>query len=252
MIFKETIKKGLLLLGVIRYHNRKSKIIFYHDIFKEKSYKSLDSNILMGTSLKMFKKHLDVIKKEGYKLVPKITKKEGEVCIMFDDGFRGVWDNRHFFYENHICPTVFLAVDMIGKEGFLIPEEIMNLQKHGFIFECHSWSHTNLAEKSNEDLKIELVESKEYLGNLLGKNVTDLCLPIGYFSDHLLRMCDKAGYEEVYSSIPGNFCEMIHGRLRTRNLCQFASPFEVKMILRGGNEVFRRWYERKHHLPNSE
>jgi peptidoglycan/xylan/chitin deacetylase (PgdA/CDA1 family) len=252
MFFKAIIKKGLLLVGVLKYFNRKSKILYYHDIFIDKSYKSPDSNVLMGTSIKMFKRHLAVIKNEGYTLVPRITKKEGEVSIMFDDGFRGIWDNRHFFYERGICPTVFLAIDLIGKEGFLQPLEILDLQKHGFIFECHSWSHTNLAEKSDEGLTIELVESKGYLEKLLGKNVKELCLPIGFFSDNLIIKCFDVGYEIVYSSIPGNYFELIHGKMRARNLCQFASPFELKMILHGGNEIFKRWIERRHHLQNSE
>jgi len=250
MKIRSLAKNSILWLGSISFHNYKSKIVFYHDVFKDQSYKSLDSDVLMGTSLDMFKEHLKEIEKEHFTIVPKITKTEGEVCIMLDDGFRGIWDNREFFYENKLRPTVFLAVDLIGKEGFLTPDEILELQEHGFIFECHSWSHTNLVEKTDEELEHELLDSKEYLSNLLKKDVTEICLPIGYFSQHLIKKCKDYGYKEIYSSIPGCYYDTIHDILRTRNLCQFASPFEVRLLLRGGGEILKGRYEQMHNLSN--
>lgn len=246
MNIRSIIKNVLLWCGSIIYYDHKSKILFYHDVFKDQSYKSLDSDILMGTNIELFKKHLALIKEEGYDIVASISKPDGEVCIMFDDGFRGIWDNRQFFYENNLCPKVFLAVELIGKEGFLNLEEILDLQNHGFVFECHSWTHANLTEKNDNELTRELSESKKELSNLLHKDVSELCLPIGFFSDHLITRCRDYGYKEVYSSIPGNYCEKIHGWLRPRILCQFSTTFEMKMILRGGAEILRKRYERMH------
>lgn len=219
--------------------SRNSKILYYHDIFLKESYKSLDSDIRMGTSIEMFKKHLAVIKKEGYCIVSKITKDKGEVAIMLDDGFRGIWDNRQFFYDNQIKPTVFLAVELIGKEGFLKEQEILELQEHGFIFECHSWSHCRLDKMGEEELYRELKESKVYLENILKRPVEQMCLPIGYYSDLLLEQLNKYGYNEVYSSVSGDYKELVNGCMRNRNLCQFATPCEVKLILRGGGNALR-------------
>lgn len=247
MIFKYIIKAALLHMGALLSNNNKSKILFYHDIYNKKSYKSLDTDTLLGTSLVIFKKHLEIIKRESFQIVPRITKEEKEVAIMFDDGFRGIWDNREFFYDNQIYPTVFLAVDLIGKPGFLTIKEILELQKHGFIFECHSWSHKNLACLSADELKKELGDSKEYLSNLLNKEVEELCLPIGYFSDILLKELPKYGYKKVYSSVPGNSNEKIFSILETRNLCQFADSYEFRQILRGGTCILKRRYIKQHY-----
>lgn len=250
MNIRTIIKNSILWFGSLLHRNHASKILFYHDICGATSYKSLDSDVLMGTPLELFKKHLEVIAEEGYKIVPRITQPENEVAIMLDDGFRGIWDNREFFYEQGICPTVFLAVELIGKEGFLTESEILELQSHGFIFECHSWSHTNLAMKTDAELQRELGEARSYLSQLLGKDVRELCLPIGYFSDHLIELARAYGYTEIYSSIPGNYFSPVACGLRARNLCQFAAPQEVKYILRGGPELIRMRYEQMHHLPN--
>lgn len=205
----------------------------------------------MGTNLDLFIEHIKVIKEEGFEIVPRITKEENQVAIMFDDGFRGVWDNRQFFFDNNIYPTIFLAVDLIGREGFLNQEEILTLQKHGFIFQCHSWNHCDLTELTREELKKELFESKQFLSDFLGREVNEICLPIGYFSDVLLEELRKYDYREVYSSSWGSYKDLVHGYMRPRNLCQFASPFEVKLMLHGSHDILRN-RDIKMHYKNAK
>ncbi len=243
----ELIKLLLLVIGKILYNNRKSKIVYYHDVCDKVFYESPDTDILQGTPINTFKEHVNIIKKKGYSIVPIITNAEREVSIMFDDGYRGIWDNRQYFYDNNIKPTIFLAVDLIGKPSFLNKEEILELQSHGFIFQCHSWSHIDLSGLTPEELKKELGESKECLSKLLGKEVTEICLPIGLYSDTLLRELKKYDYKKVYSSVPGNSSEKIAGFMETRNFCQTASPFEFKMIIMGGSEILRKRYENLHY-----
>lgn len=250
MKIQRLVKLGLLWIGSILFRNKKSKILFYHDVYTRKGYVAPDCGIVMGTPLDVFKKHVEAIKAEGFRIVPHITEEEGEVCIMLDDGFRGVWENRHYFYEHNICPTIFLAVDLIGQDGFLNTDEIIELQNHGFIFESHGWTHTNLTTKNDNELTRELKNSRIYLSKMLQKDVQEICLPIGYFSNHLIEMARKQGYSEIYSSIPGEYTNKIYGTLRPRILCQFASPFEVKLLLRGGGNIIRKRYECLHHQPN--
>lgn len=247
IMIKSFIKLALLWCSSILQHNRKSKILFYHDIYKTINYKATDDDVCMGTHLDMFKRHLEVIHKEGYTIVPRITEPEGQVCIMLDDGFRGIYECRQFFYDNQIYPTIFLAVELIGQEGILTKEEILELQAHGFIFECHSWSHKDLTIWNDEDLMRELGESKKYLSEMLNKVVSEICLPIGYFNDHLLEQLKVYGYDKVYSSIPGNYWESKVGGMIARNLVQFASPTEVRLVLRGGNEMIKGRYQNLHY-----
>ena len=217
-------------VSAILHRSHKSKILFYHDIYKTINYKASDADVCMGTSLDLFKRHLEVIRKEGYTVVSQITEPKGQVCIMLDDGFRGIYECRQFFYDHGICPTIFLAVDLIGKEGFLTKEEILDLQEHGFIFECHSWSHKDLTIWNDEEQKRELGDSKKFLSELLGKKVTEICLPIGYFNDHLIEQLKAYGYKKVYSSIPGNYCEQTIGGMITRDLVQFATPLKSSVF----------------------
>lgn len=239
---KRIVKLLLLWFGSLIFRNRDSKIIYYHDICGDAFYQSEDSDVLMGTPLEVFKKHLDIIQKEGYKIVPKISNPKGEICLMLDDGFRGVWDIRGFLYEYNIKPTIFVAPELIGRSGYLNLDEILELQQHGFAFECHSWSHRDLTSFNDEELNRELLDSKVWLSEHLSNSITSICLPLGRFSDHLIGLIKEYGYEEIFSSIPGSYKDVIFDGLRRRNLCQFSSPLEFKMIIRGGNRIFENRY----------
>jgi len=232
-------------------NNHGSKILYYHDIFKTANYRALDADIQMGTPLELFAKHVDVIRREGYEIVPHITKPEGQVAIMLDDGFRGIYECREFFYEQKIYPTIFLPVKFIGEKekGIMGKGEILELQQQGFIFECHSWTHRPLTEVPHTELKHELVDSKRYLEDLLCKKVESICLPLGYFTEVILKYVNDAGYTTIYSSIPGSVDFRPHGML-PRNLCQFATPEEARLILRGGNEILKSRYEKLHNYSS--
>lgn len=248
MSLSKIIKKLLLQISSIICYNNDSKILFYHDVYDAQWYKALDCDENMGTHINVFKKHINIIKKEGYNIVPRITNKKKEVCIMFDDGFRGIWDCKEYFFENNIYPTVFIAIDLIGKPGYLTEEEIKFLQERGFIFECHSWTHTNLARKNDIELKLELSSSKETLSKILNKEITEICLPIGFYTEHLVDKAKEYNYKKIYSSIPGNYYDTLPNGLIRRNLCQHSSANDVKYILRGGFELTKKRYEKMHNL----
>ncbi len=240
-----------MYVSALTHNDHGSKILYYHDVFRTVNYRALDADIQMGTPLSLFARHVEVIRRQGYEIVPHITKPKGQVAIMLDDGFRGIYECRDFFYGQQICPTIFLPVKFIGEKekGIMSKEEILELQQHGFVFECHSWTHRPLTEVPHTDLNHELVDSKEYLEDLLGKTVEALCLPLGYFTNSLLEKIRNAGYTKIYSSIPGSVDFRPHGML-PRNLCQYATPEEVRLILRGGNEIMKSRYEKLHNYSS--
>ncbi|MCM1291731.1 MAG: polysaccharide deacetylase family protein [Bacteroides sp.] len=244
---KEIIKKALMKTSALFNNNRGSKILYYHDVFRTINYRALDADIYMGTPFELFARHIDAVRSEGYELVPKITLPKGQVAIMLDDGFRGIYECRDYFSDNGIFPTVFLPAGYVGEvdKGLLSKAEILELQAHGFSFECHGWSHRPLTNVPENDLKRELIESKTYLENFLDKKVSGLCMPLGYFTCNLINRIKQAGYTEIYSCIPGCVTGKPFG-LITRNLCQYASPEEVRLILRGGNEILKKHYLKLH------
>lgn len=247
MNLKSIVKTGIMWVGSWFKRNRGSKILYYHDVFKTTNYRALNADIFMGTPLDLFIQHVRVIRSEGYEIVRKITKPEGQVALMFDDGFRGIWECREFFFDHGLCPTIFLPVEYIGRKdlGMLSLDEIKELQRYGFIFQSHTWTHRPLTSVPEEELRKELVDSKNKLSEMLDAKVSALCMPLGFFTTSLLRNIKDAGYVEIYSCIPGNVTDGPYG-LISRNLVQHASPLQLKLILRGANEIIKKRYIKQH------
>lgn len=235
------VKSLTIKIGAIIKNNRNSKIFYYHDVYHDNKYTN------MGTPLSLFDKQIQLIKNEKFKIVDQITQKENEIMLCFDDGFRGIWDNREYFIKNQIKPTIFIAVELIGKTGYLKENEILELASNGFIFQSHSYSHKSLTQLSSCEIRNELYNSKTELSKLLNKNVNEICFPLGHYSDEVQNISIEVGYKKLYTCIPGNYHDNIGKMLITRNIVQYSSIFEIKSILYGGLQMLKKRYLNRHY-----
>lgn len=234
---KYIIKKVLLFIGYIINHNNRSKILYYHDIGTIYTK--------MGTNIGLFQEHVKTIRKSGFNIVPAISQKNKQIQICFDDGWRGVYEVKDFFVKNNIQPTVFIAVELVGKKGYLDWDEIMELKEYGFLFQSHTMTHNELTSFELQTLKWELKESKRILEENLKMPIDAICFPRGCYSTMVVDECYNAGYNVLYTSVPG-FCDGFHKGLLKRNLVQFSTPLELKLIIKGDSVFLRKKTERMH------
>lgn len=221
---KNRIKLFIYLIAFLFSKNRKSKIIYYHDISNMYTY--------MGTDFDLFKTHINIIRKEKFDIVKKISTKNNQIMICFDDGWAGIYDVKDYFISEKIFPTIFIALDLIGKEGYLNISQIIELQELGFIFESHAWSHINLTLHNDDELKKELLDSRIKLSEILNKNVDSICFPQGYFSSNVLQKSNEYGYKYLYTSLSGGYYDLIEKKnIICRNLVQFSTPLFFKLQL---------------------
>lgn len=233
------IKLIIFLLAFIFHRNQNSKVIYYHDL----SQKYTD----MGTDFNLFKKHIGIIRENGYQIVPEITQKQKEVMICFDDGWKGVYEYKDYFTEQEIYPTIFIAVELIGSEGHLTKGQIEELGEIGFKFECHTWSHQDLTSFDEQGLMHELIDSKEWLETTFGHPINAICYPMGRFSSMVYEKSKDAGYSKMYSSILGGYYDKESEGFICRNCVQFSSPFEFKCLLNSTSHIFRNKFIKKHY-----
>lgn len=237
MNIKRLIKRLLIRSYGFLKKDCKGKVIYYHDISKKYTNQ--------GTPLNLFIKQMNILKESGYKVVPNLPSSDNEIMICFDDGWKGLWDNRQYFIDNNIFPTVFLIVDYIGKDGYLSKNEILELQSCGFKFQGHTFSHKNVTEVTGDDLNHELIYSRIELSKILGKTVNEFCFPRGEYSDTLVDIALSNGYDRVFICTPGNV--NANTSIINRNLVQDCPPIEFKAILKGGLELFSKSAEKLHH-----
>ncbi len=238
---KSFIKNLIFRLSSFIYYNVDSKILYLHDVHSQYIYAISDCSMHIND----FQNVVNLIQKEKFEIVSKISSPKRQIQICFDDGYRGLWDVKDFFYQNQICPTIFLAYNLIGKPNYLNIEEIRELLTHGFIFQSHTMNHVSLTSLTRSELEKELKDSKEKLSKLLDYQVTEICFPIGYFNDRVISMATKY-YETVYSSIPGNYYDKIKGSMIRRNICQNMPLSMIRSSLYGGQMLIGKKLIKQH------
>ncbi len=214
------------------------KVVYYHDVGTVYTD--------MGTPLELLKAHVLCARQMGFSFVSKLKDLAApkKLLMCFDDGFRGLWDEREYFFQEGVCPTVFIAVDMVGQKGYLTWDEIRELQSHGFVFQSHTWSHRPLTDVPDEELPHELADARVAIGRELGNSPDMLCFPCGMHSQKVVNAAKKAGYKKLFASYPG--CVDLDDAVVPRNLVQNMSVADFKNVLHGALCPLKTRYMRQH------
>lgn len=231
----------VLVIGSFFFKNRESKVLFYHDIHKNDRYTS------MSTSLELFKEHIYTIRNKSFEIVSEITKKENQIKLQFDDGYKGVYDCLNFLINEKIPVEIFIITSQIGKENFLNEKQIIEILNSGLVkISSHTHSHYDLSSIQKEPLSNELILSKSILEGITGTSINSICYPFGKFSKQVIKECKNANYIRQYSSLAGSYYDNPFANVYRRNLVQFASCKELNLILKGANSIFNKLYFTKH------
>ena len=241
---KHLVKHLLLYTGKIIYGDAKSKVIYYHDIHDNTKYTD------MSTSIELFKKHMKILNKKGYKPVSHIKKEEKEIEITFDDGFRGIYENFAFFTENEIPLQIFLISGFIGKPDYLEKSQINRMLETGLLtIGSHTKTHRNLDSMDDKTALKELAESKKRLEDMFGIEIKNLCYPRGKFTERTIKLAKECGYEKQYCCLPGAYFEPFREGLVNRSLVQHADEAEFEKILDGADRIFFKRYLKQQFTP---
>lgn len=122
----------------------------------------------------------------------RITDKPSAV-ITFDDGYEDNYTTAFpILKEKGAKATIFLISNYIGSPGYMTTEQIIEMAESGLVrFGCHTKSHVNLAEQSEDSIKDQLDGSVEYLESLLGYEIKSFAYPTGGFDELAVRMVSE-------------------------------------------------------------
>lgn len=161
------------------------------------------------TPIDVFRKFCEDVYRTGYSLCSMNSylalnteeRKRSIVCT-FDDGYVGLLHNAMpIMNEFNFTATVFVCTDYIGhcndwnykdKEvrQHLSIEELYELKKHGWEIGSHGVTHRSLLRLNDEELTMELEESKRILENKFGP-VTSYAYPYGDYSEYVMNQVRK-------------------------------------------------------------
>lgn len=235
---KRFIKHFILKLFSIVFRDDGPKVVYYHD--------AGNSYTDMGTPLDLLRAHVSSAREMGFSFVSALNELDApkKLLMCFDDGFRGIWDEREYFIREGIHPTVFIAVDLVGRPGYLTWDEIQELQRQGFVFQSHTWSHRPLTDVPDDELVRELLDARKEIGQHLGHSPDMLCFPCGMHSAKIVDRAKEAGYVKLFASYPG--CVYLDEFVVPRNLVQNVSVADFANVLHGALCPLRKRYMRQH------
>jgi len=235
------LRLTIIRISALFYSVKRSKVIFYHDLHSD--FKHTD----MSTSIKLFRTHINIIKESGYEIVSEITHDYGQIEICFDDAFLGLYENMNFIKKHSIPIHLFVVPSYMNRKNYINREQLLEIDKSRLIkISSHTYSHKLLDRITGQEVYRELEMSKEYLENLLCREIDSICFPEGIFNNSTISIAEEVGYKKQYTSLPGFFSYSSGTNIIKRSLVQFAGEKEFRSILRGGDHILAFWYRIKH------
>jgi len=159
------------------------------------------------------------------------------VLLTFDDGYEEIY--QHAFpvlQETGFRATVFVVTDLIGQTNvwdeehglprrrLLSAEQIKEMHRHGIQFGSHSRTHARLNGLPEAALGTEVADSKRYLEDLLGTNVSSFSYPWGETGLRVRAAVAEAGYQTAFTTADGlNF---------------WNDPLTLRRVNIGGKDTF--------------
>lgn len=187
--------------------NRNVPILMYH-------YISNGPSDPCRITPERFKEHMDFLHKNGYTpILPKqlndyITKgkvlPKKPVLITFDDGYKDNYINAYPVLKKYkFKATFFIITDFIGKtldgDTYMTGEQLIHLNRNKMSINCHTQDHESLKNMSYKDQYREVSDSKDYLEELISKNVDYLAYPYGDYDQTTLNIAKKVGYKLCFA-----------------------------------------------------
>ena len=154
----------------------------------------------------IFKNHIRVIKKIASK------NSNLEITLTFDDGYENIYTYAQGELNGNstIKKKIFIIKDYIGKENswdfsfyinrykHLNKEQIKSLSNSKWEIGSHGVSHQSFLSMDNNSAKKEIEESKKYLEDITGREVSSIAPPFSGIDQKIYDFCVEVGYKSIY------------------------------------------------------
>lgn len=189
----------------LKYNTKGIPVLMYHSIDYEKGNE-------LRVPKEKFRQQMSLLKEKGYttltlnelheffandKPIP-----EKSVVITFDDGYVDNYYNAYpILKEFHFNAVVFVITNNIDKvKNYLNSDQIIELNNNGIEIESHTVNHEKLSTLDYDKQFETLKNSKEFLENLLNKNIDYIAYPYGDWNENTLMAVRNANYKMAFST----------------------------------------------------
>ena len=101
--------------------------------------------------------------------------------------------------------TIFVVPAFTGVNyGYLNWDQLREMEQGGIDIQSHTLNHRALEELPDDEIRSELLESKQLLEEQLGHPVDFLAYPTGTYNLHIASIARDVGYKAAYTIKYGN------------------------------------------------
>ncbi len=136
------------------------------------------------------------------------------VALTFDDGYENFYEYAYPVLERYGFPAmVYLISGLVGRDSewfatdgratppLMGPERVRQLRRAGIDFGSHGVSHVRLAQVDREQMRDEVVRSRQMLEGLLGEEIRHFCYPYGSHDAEVVEAARAAGYASAVTCV---------------------------------------------------
>ena len=260
MKWKRSISRGIsemfALASKLRGPRQGFRVLMYHSVNYRAPYaKSNDPFGIFTVNPQLFNIHIEALIECSYISLVSLT--EGlthishnklSVALTFDDGFKdNLYSVAPVLIKHRIPFIVFVTCGHLqkGEPDFLTPNELRELSKlPGVCIGAHGVTHTPFTYLTDSMLTNELLSSKQYLEDVIGKEVTTVSYPHGAVDLRVRNAVKKAGFKIGATSridVNNNLTDPLSLR-RTVILASDSKRVFLQKLC--GDWDWLRWYQR--------
>lgn len=124
------------------------------------------------------------------------------VLITFDDGYIDNYTNAYPILKKYnLRATIFVIPSFTGSySGYMTWEQLKEMESNGTItIESHTLTHPKLEALPDDEIRMELLNSKNLLEEKLGHPVEFLAYPTGTYNLHIAGIAQDLGYKGAFT-----------------------------------------------------
>ncbi|MGL5049063.1 MAG: polysaccharide deacetylase family protein [Fusobacteriaceae bacterium] len=204
-------------------------VIMYHRVIKDNSSEKEKGIHGIYVTESMFEEHLKTILKKGYTPVTfkdllnneykkRFDKSFKPIVLTFDDGYEDNYKVAFPILKRYVCKAVIyimgeltynrwdVEVEKNPEEKFnmITDEMIKEMQESNLIeFGVHTLTHPRLSKLHLQEVKYEILESKNRIEKKLGEKALTFAYPYGDFNSDVKKIAREAGFQFVVATDSG-------------------------------------------------
>ena len=154
--------------------------------------------------MKLFKQNRKFMRMSDY-LTFKM-RNNGKYLLTFDDALEDVFHVVYPILKAKGIPfTIFVPVGLLDTPGYISTRQLMEMAKDPLVtIGSHGVSHRVMTTLTFDEQEFELVQSKDTLQKIIGKDVDVYAYPHGQFSADTVKLLKKLNLYKAAFSVTGH------------------------------------------------